>query len=47
MRDKPRSGRPAEAVTPTMVANFEAFVTLQDVANQFRIGKMLVYQILH
>ena len=26
-RDKPRSGRPAEAVTPTMVANVEGFVT--------------------
>ena len=50
MRDKPRPGRPAEAVTPTMVAN--VFVkedlrgTLQDVANQFSIGKASAHQIL-
>ena len=45
MRDKPRPGRPAEAVTPTMVVNVEVFVnkdhrvTLQEVANQLSIGK--------
>ena len=44
---------PAEAVTPTMVANVEVFVnkdcrvTLQEVASQFSIGKALVHQILH
>ena len=43
MRDK---HRPAEAVTPTMVVNGEVFVktdqrvTLQEVANQFIIGKV-------
>ena len=43
MRDK---RRPAEAVTPTMVVNGEVFVktdrrvTLQEVANQFIIGKV-------
>ena len=26
MRDRPRPGRPAEAVTPTVVANIEVFV---------------------
>ena len=53
MRDKPRPGRPAEAVTPTMVANVEVFVnkdhrvTLEEVVYQFSIGKALAYQILH
>ena len=47
MRDKPRPERPAEAVTPTMMASVEVFVTLQEVANHFRIGKVLVHQILH
>ena len=42
-----------EAVTPTMVANVEVFVdkdlrvTLQEVANQFRISKVSAHQILH
>ena len=45
--------RPTEAVTPKMVANVEVFVnkdhrvTLQEVANQFSIGKALAHQILH
>ena len=45
MKDKPRPGRLAEAVTHTMVANFDVIankdrrVTLLDVANQFSIGK--------
>ena len=53
MMDKPRPGRPTEAVTPTMVANVEVFVnkdrrvTLQEIANQFSIGKVLAHQILH
>ena len=50
MRDKSRPGTPAEAVIPTMVANVEVFVnknyrlTLQDVANQFCIGKASTIQ---
>ena len=45
MRDMPWPGRPAEPLTPTMVANFEVFVnidrkvTLQEIAYQFIIGK--------
>ena len=45
VRDKPRSGRPAEAVTPTMVTNVQGFVNkdsrmpLQEEAYQFSIGK--------
>ena len=44
VRDKPRPRRPAEAVTPTIVANVEVLVnkncrvTLQKVANQLSIG---------
>jgi hypothetical protein len=43
--DRPRTGRSAEAVTPTMVANVKAFVnknrrvTLEEVANKFSIGR--------
>ena len=45
MRDKPRAGRAAEAVTPTTVVNVEVLVNkghseLQEVANQFRISKL-------
>ena len=46
-------GRPAEAVTSTMVAHVEGFVnkdrrvTLQEVFNQFCIGKASAYQLLH
>ena len=53
VRPKSRPGRPAEAVTPTMLANVEVFVnkdrrvTLQEVANQFSIGKASAHQILH
>ena len=47
----PRPGRPAEAVTPTMVTNVfvnkDRRVTLQEVANQFSICKVLAHQILH
>jgi histone-lysine N-methyltransferase SETMAR len=49
--DRRRTGRPAEAVTPTMVANVKAFVkknrrvTLEEVANKFSIGK--AHKILH
>ena len=45
VRDKPRPGRPAEAVAPTMVTNVQGFVNkdsrmpLQEVAYQFSIGK--------
>ena len=52
MRDKSRSGRPANAVTPTMVVNVRFFVnkdhrvTLQETANQFSIGKALAHQTL-
>ena len=41
VRDKPWPARPAESMTPTMVANIEVLVnkdrrvTLQEVANQF------------
>ena len=51
MRDQPRLGRPAEAVTPTMVANVEVFVnkdyrvTLYGVAHQFSIGETSAHQI--
>ena len=44
MRDKPRPGRPAEAVSPIMVANVKFFVNkdhsviLQEGLNQFSIG---------
>ena len=53
MRDNPRPGRPAEAVTPTVVANVEVFVNkvhrmiLQEAANQFSIGKASAHQTLH
>ena len=55
MMDKPRPGRPTEAVTSTMVANVEVFVnkdrrvTLQEIAtgSQFSIGKVLAHQTLH
>ena len=53
MRDKPRPGRPTEAVTPTVMANVEVFVnkgcrvTLLTVANQFSILKATADQILH
>ena len=52
VRDKPRPGRPTEAVTPTMVVNLEVFVkkehrvTLQEVVNQFSTGKKPANQIL-
>ena len=47
VRDKPRPGRPAEAVTPTIVANIRNFinkdrrVTLQEIAITYHcnIGK--------
>ena len=53
LRDKPRPGQPAKAMTPEMVANDEVFVnkdcrvTLQDVVNQFSICKVLAHQILY
>ena len=53
MRDKPRPGRPTKAMTLTMMANVKVFVnkdcrvTLQEVANQFSIGKASAHQILH
>ena len=53
MRDNPRTGRPAEAVTPTMLTNVEVFVnkdrrmTLREVANRFSIGKVSVQPTLH
>ena len=53
IRDKPRPGRPAVAVTPTVVANVEVFVnkgcrvTLLTVANQFSILKASADQMLH
>ena len=49
---KPTSGRPAEAETPTMAGNVGVFVnngrrlTLQEVTNQFSIGKASARQIL-
>ena len=49
MRDKPRPGRPAETVNPTLVANVEVFVnkdrrvTLQNIADQFSTGKASVH----
>ena len=46
MGDKPRPGRPAKAVTPRMV-NKDRRETLQEEANQFRVGKASVHQILH
>ena len=44
MRDKPRPGKPAEAVASTMAANVKFLVikiavTLQEVAYQFSSGK--------
>ena len=48
MRDNPRTGRPAEAVTPTMLTNVEVFfnkdrrMTLREVANRFSIRKVSV-----
>ena len=53
MRGKPRPGRPAKAVAPTMVAIVKVFVnkdcreTLQEVANQFSIGKPSAHEIFH
>ena len=53
VRDKPRPGRPGEAVTTTMVVNVKVSankdhrVTLQKVANQLSISKASAYQILH
>ena len=53
MRDKPRPGRPAKAVTPIMVANVQVvvnkdhLVALQEVAYQFSISKASAHQILH
>ena len=51
-RDKERSGWPAEAVTPTVLANVEVFVkdrrmALQEVASQFSIRKASAHQIVH
>ena len=52
MKDKHRPGRPAEAVTPTIVVNVEVFVhkdcrvKLQEVADQFSISKVSGHQIL-
>ena len=46
VRNKPRPGRPTEAVTPTTLANLDIYVnkdhstTLKEVANQFSICKV-------
>ena len=52
MRNKPRLERPAEVVTSKMVRvlkflSTKIAVTLQEVANQFSIGKASAHQILH
>ena len=50
MRNKPRPGRSAEELTPTMVANDvnqDRRVTLLEVPNQFGIGKVSAHQILY
>ena len=52
MRNNSRPQRPAETVTPAMVANVETFVnkdrrvTLHEVATQFSIGEASAHQIL-
>ena len=49
-RDKPRLGRFAETVTPTMVENIKVYVnkdrrvTLQEVGNQFSNGGAISHE---